>query len=68
MQKKKRVLNKSTILESNLITPHLRRLVVDISKFEHISKNDLGGYIKLSVQGPNGEEVLRSISVASIEV
>ena len=67
MQKKKRVLNKSTVIKSDLVTPHLRRLVVDTSNLEHISKSDLGGYIKLSVQDSSGEEVLRSISVSSVD-
>ncbi|PIK15082.1 siderophore-interacting protein [Halobacteriovorax sp. JY17] len=67
MEKKKRVINRSTILETSLITPNLRRILVDISKFEHIDLKDRGGYIKLSVLNEEGEEVLRSISVSTVD-
>lgn len=65
---KKRVLNKSKILNSSLITPNLRRLTVDISQLNHIDLKDRGGYIKLSVLDENSQEVMRSISVATVDM
>ncbi|GEM_PF-4502690 len=65
---KKRVLNKSKILDTSLITPNLRRLTVDISTFSHIDLKDRGGYIKLSVLDENQSEVMRSISVSTVDI
>lgn len=64
---KKRVLNKSKVISTELITPNLRRICVDISHLENIGLKDRGGYIKLAVKDIDGEEVMRSISVADVD-
>ncbi|ATH07065.1 hypothetical protein BIY24_03670 [Halobacteriovorax marinus] len=63
---KNRELYKSKILKTELITPNLRRLTVDIAELENIDSNARGGYIKLAVMR-DGEELKRSISIAEVD-